>query len=55
MHLLVSGSTEPVKAKTFVIFEAWWRVEANADRTVNSIADNFSSMGFGVEFINLHV
>ena len=46
MHLEVSGYMEPVKAKKFVVFVTWWRVEADANLMINNIPDTYSSMEF---------
>ena len=46
---------EPVKAKKFVLVVAWWRIEEDTNRAVNEISETFSSTGFGVEVIKLHV
>ena len=46
---------EPVKAKIFVMFVAWYRVEADPDHTFNKIPETFLSIWFVGEAINLHV
>ena len=46
---------EPVKEKQFVMVRAWWKVEGDADCTVNNISDNLSSTEFGFEVRKLHV
>ena len=46
---------EPVDAKKFVIFRECWRIEVDANITVNKIPDNFDSMGFGFEIRNLKI
>ena len=45
----------PCPKQKFGMFRSWWRVEADNDCMVNNIPENFSSMGFGVDFIKLHV
>ena len=55
MQLTVSGSMETVKAKKFVVFRSFLRVELYADCTFNNIPETFSSVGSGVEFSKLHI
>ena len=55
MHLTVIGSMELVKAKKFVMIGSWWKVEEDADHTVNNITETFYYMGFGVEVRKLNI
>ena len=55
LQLAVNRFMEPVKAKKFVLVVAWWRIEEDTNRAVNEISETFSSTGFGVEVIKLHV
>ena len=51
----VSGSMELFKAKKFVMIGSWWKVEEDADHTVNNITETFYYMGFGVEVRKLNI
>ena len=51
--LILSGSMEPVEANKFVIFWSWWRIETDANFSVNNVPENFSSVGFGVNISQL--
>ena len=55
IHLTVSGTMEPVKAKKFESVIFWWRLEEGSFFMVNNISENVSSIGFGVELSKLHV
>ena len=45
---------EPFEEMKFVMFRAWWSIEADINSTVNKIPDTFSPMGFGFEVRKLH-
>ena len=52
---MVDESMEPIKAKKFVMFRAWFRIEVYADCAFNKISRDFYSIGLRVDVRKLHV